>query len=169
MFGASHGRCGSTGSPTKRNVMEPKRRSIGTFLFTEKSRISAALNDRDFLCVVEAEHAPTDVKCWFCVRFVESRHATTLRCVLSLWLSRGETDFRMVMNIGNKWLCMPYGRMIIRPYKMWCLYEFYVILLNNTTKILWNMPQEIIFATFAVASAAIIQRLRQTLHNEKAS
>lgn len=69
----------------------------------------------------------------------------------------------------NEWLCILYGRMIIRPYTLWHLYEFYVILLNNTTKILWNMPQEIIFATFVVASAAIIQRLRQTLHNEKAS
>jgi len=31
-------------------------------IFTEKSRISAALNDRDFFCVVEAEQAPTWVK-----------------------------------------------------------------------------------------------------------
>jgi len=35
----------SRSAPTKR---QPKRRSIGTFLFTEKSRISTPLNDRDF-------------------------------------------------------------------------------------------------------------------------
>ena len=46
-----------------------------------------------FLCVVEAEHAPTDVICWFCVRFVESWRAATLRCIRSLWLSLFETIF----------------------------------------------------------------------------
>ena len=81
MFGASHGRCGSTGSPTKRS----RSAEVLESSFLQKNpafRLRSMTGI--FLCVVEAEHAPTDVKCWFCVRFVESRHATTLRCVLSL-------------------------------------------------------------------------------------
>ena len=48
MFGASHGRCGSVfWSLSGAEVHQPSD-SRSTEHFTERSRISAALNDRDF-------------------------------------------------------------------------------------------------------------------------
>ena len=138
-------------------------------IFTEKSRISTPLNGRDFF--VRCRGGACSDWCYMLVlcavcRVVARRDSTLYQVAVIVPVWNG---FSHGYEYENEWLCMLYGRMIIRPYTLWHLYEFYVILLNNTTKILWNMPQEIIFATFAVASAAIIQRLRQTLHNEKAS
>ena len=89
MFGASHGRCGSVfWSLSGAEVHQPSDSRSAEVLDPSFLQKNPAFRLRSmagiFLCVVEAEHAPTDVICWFCVRFVESWRAATLRCIRSL-------------------------------------------------------------------------------------
>ena len=165
MFGASHGRCGSVfWSLSGAEVHQPSDSRCAEHFYRKIPHFGCAQwpGFRGGAC---SDWCYMLVLCAVC-RVVARRDSTLypIAVIVPVW-----NGFSHGYEYENEWLCMLYGRMIIRPYTLWHLYEFYVILLNNTTKILWNMPQEIIFATFVVASAAIIQRLRQTLHNEKAS